>query len=168
MFITRAIHTPPLQQSAQLSQLLSRYASIAPRQINLSQLLSFGRPLTQDSVLASVSYTLAELPRRLATRVRSLEALPFIVGTNPYITKTLNAYKDSFVWLATHAPVTSLRENEEFVEMLAAIVHNHTNDIPTMAKGCAPLTLPDSLFAVRTLNSFTAFRNPLGTCLRLR
>lgn len=134
--MTRAIHRRAPSQSAELSELLSRYAGIAPRPINLSQLLSFGRPVTPDSVLASVSYTLAELPRRLATRVRNLEALPFIVGTNPYIAKTLNAYKESFTWLATHAPVTTLSENEEFVERLAGLVQNHTNDIPTMAKGC--------------------------------
>lgn len=133
----RAIHRRAPPQSAELPDLLSRYANIAPRPINLSQLLSFGRPVTPDSVLASVSYTLAELPRRLATRVRTLETLPFIVGTNPYIANTLNAYKESFAWLATHAPVTSIDENEEFVENLAGLVQNHTNDIPTMAKGCA-------------------------------
>ncbi|KXN87709.1 [3-methyl-2-oxobutanoate dehydrogenase [lipoamide]] kinase, mitochondrial [Leucoagaricus sp. SymC.cos] len=131
----RGIHRQAPQHSAELAGLLSRYASVAPRPINLSQLLSFGRPVTPDSVLASVSYTLAELPRRLATRVRSLEALPFIVGTNPYIARTLNAYKDSFTWLATHGPVTSLSQNEDFVERLAALVQKHTNDIPTMAKG---------------------------------
>jgi 26S proteasome regulatory subunit T1 len=134
---TRAIHRGAPAHSAELADLLSKYANIAPRPINLSQLLSFGRPVTPDSVLASVSYTLAELPRRLATRVRTLEALPFIVGTNPYITKTLNAYKDSFTWLASHAPVTSLSDNEEFVERLAGLVQKHTNDIPTMAKGYA-------------------------------
>ncbi|KAF9452806.1 26S proteasome subunit P45 [Macrolepiota fuliginosa MF-IS2] len=121
--------------TGEVSSLLSRYANIGPRPINLSQLLSFGRPVTPDSVLASVSYTLAELPRRLATRVRTLETLPFIVGTNPYITKTLNAYKDSFTWLATHTPVTTLAQNEIFVEKLAEIVQYHANDIPTMAKG---------------------------------
>ncbi|KAF5358047.1 hypothetical protein D9756_001788 [Leucocoprinus leucothites] len=131
----RALHRRAPPHSAELAELLSRYANIAPRPINLSQLLSFGRPVTPDSVLASVSYTLAELPRRLATRVRTLETLPFIVGTNPYISKTLNAYKDSFTWLATHDPVTSLPENEEFVEKLAGLVQHHTNDIPTMAKG---------------------------------
>jgi len=106
--------------------------------MNLSQLLSFGRPVTPDSVLASVSYTLTELPRRLASRVRSLEALPFIVGTNSYISKSLNAYRDSLTCLATHPPVTSLSQNARFVETLSSLVHKHSNDIPTMAKGYAP------------------------------
>jgi 26S proteasome regulatory subunit T1 len=132
---TRATYHRTSLHSTEFANLLSKYANVAPRSINLSQLLSFGRPATSDSVLASVSYTLAELPRRLATRVRTLEALPFIVGTNPYIAKTLNAHKDTFTWLATHVPVTSLSDNEKFVEKLAGIVQNHTNDIPTMAKG---------------------------------
>jgi 26S proteasome regulatory subunit T1 len=115
--------------------LLARYESTPPRPLNLTQLLSFGHPVTPDSVLSSVSYALSELPRRLATRVRSLEALPFIVGTNPYVTKTLEAYRESFYWLSTHPRVINLQENAEFVEHLAALVERHANDIPTMAKG---------------------------------
>lgn len=70
-------------------------------------------------------------------RVRSLEALPFIVGTNPYVANTLNAYRDSFQWLSTHPPVMDLQENAKFVEQLEDLVQSHANDIPTMAKGCA-------------------------------
>ena len=126
----------PKPPSVELAALLSRYISIAPpRPLNLSTLLSFGRPLTPQSVLASVEYALSEIPRRLATRVQSLEALPFIVGTNPYVAKTLNAYRESFRWFATHPPVTTLAENAQFAQDLEDIVQNHSNDIPTMAKG---------------------------------
>ena len=131
----------PEPTSAEMRALLARYESIPPRPLNLAQLLSFGRPVTAQSVLSSGSYALSELPRRLATRVKSLEALPFIVGTNPYVAKTLKAYKDSFKFLATYPPVTNLQENAEFVGHLAELVQRHANDIPTMAKGCAiPLT----------------------------
>ncbi|KAJ3517786.1 hypothetical protein NLJ89_g278 [Agrocybe chaxingu] len=123
------------EPSHKVAELLARYESSPPRPINLTQLLSFGSPVTENSVLASVSYALSELPRRLATRVRSLEALPFIVGTNPYVVKTLDAYRESFEWLATHTPVTNLEENTKFVEQLAALVQRHANDVPTMAKG---------------------------------
>lgn len=127
----------PEAPSAEITELLARYESNPSRPLNLRQLLSFGHPVTQRSVLSSVSYALSELPKRLATRVRSLETLPFIVGTNPYVTKTLNAYKESFQWLATHPPVTNLQQNSEFVEQLTALVARHANDIPTIAKGCA-------------------------------
>lgn len=125
----------PQPTSAEVAQLLSKYVTSPPRPINLSKLLSFGRPLTNESVLDSVSYALAEIPRRLATRVRSLEALPFIVGTNPFIAKTLNAFRDSFQTLATYPPVTATEENVKFTELLANLVQKHANDIPTLAKG---------------------------------
>ena len=128
----RAAPRPP---PAQLTQLLSKYESTTPRPLNLSQLLSFGRPVSPDSVLASVSYSLYELPRRLATRVRFLESLPYIVGTNPYVSDTTKAFRESFYSLATHPPVRNLEENDAFVQMLSDIVQQHANDIPTMAKG---------------------------------
>ena len=130
----------PQPPNPEIAKLLSKYASIIPaRQLNLSALLSFGRPLTPESLLASVSYVLLEIPRRLATRVRSLEALPFIVGTNPYVAKTLNAFRESFRWIATYPPVTNLAENASlrFAERLQNFVQSHTDDIPTiMVKGC--------------------------------
>lgn len=126
----------PQPTSPEVAELLSKYVSTTPaRQLNLSALLSFGYPLTPESILASVSYVLSEIPRRLATRVRSLEALPFIVGTNPYVANTLNAYRESFRWLATYPAVTDLVENAKFVEQLEELVQSHANDIPTMAKG---------------------------------
>jgi 26S proteasome regulatory subunit T1 len=127
----------PQPATGVVTQLLSQYAASPPRPINLSKLLSFGRPVTDESVLDSVSYALAEIPRRLATRVRSLEALPFIVGTNPYITKTLDAFRESFRTLATYPPVTNAQQNARFTDVLANLVRSHANDIPTMAKGYA-------------------------------
>lgn len=128
-------HRAPQGMSKAAIDLLSNYLSTSPRPLNLSQLLSFQRSLSPDSVLSSVSYALLELPRRLATRVRSLESLPFIVGTNPYVAKTLEAYRESFKWLATHPPVTDLEENKRFVQKLEDLVQRHANDIPVMAKG---------------------------------
>jgi 26S proteasome regulatory subunit T1 len=126
----------PQPTSPEVAELLSKYVSATPpRQLNLSALLSFGHPLTSESILASVGYVLSEIPRRLATRVRSLEALPFIVGTNPYVANTLKAYRESFRWLATYPAVTNLVENAKFVEQLEELVQSHANDIPTMAKG---------------------------------
>ncbi|KAJ7043372.1 atypical/PDHK/BCKDK protein kinase [Mycena alexandri] len=125
----------PQPTSAELTLLLQRYAASPPLPLDLASLLSFGRPVTPSSVLSSATYALAEMPRRLAMRVRSLEGLPFIVGTNPYVASTLNAYRDSFQLLATYPPVTNLEENQKFTEQLEDLVHRHTNDIPTMAKG---------------------------------
>ncbi|KII88872.1 hypothetical protein PLICRDRAFT_53387 [Plicaturopsis crispa FD-325 SS-3] len=125
----------PAPSSPEVTELLTKYAAHAPKPLSLSTLVRFGRPLTPESVLESVSYALAEIPRRLAMRVRSLEALPFIVGTNPYVATTLKSYRESFQWLATYPPVRDLKENAAFSEELEYLVDRHANDIPTMAKG---------------------------------
>ncbi|KAJ7596565.1 atypical/PDHK/BCKDK protein kinase [Mycena floridula] len=125
----------PAPISPELGQILEKYATAPPRPLNLGTLISFGQPLTSNSVLDSVSYALAEIPRRLATRVRSLEGLPFIVGTNPYVANTLNAYRESFQWLAAYKPPTTLEENTVFAEKLEGLVERHAGDIPTLAKG---------------------------------
>lgn len=83
-----------------------------------------------------MQYVLREIPRRLATRVRHLEALPFIVGTNPYVANTLNSYRECFQYLATYPPVNNLDENEALATEVENIVAKHANDVPTMAKGC--------------------------------
>jgi 26S proteasome regulatory subunit T1 len=120
---------------AEPAELLTRHAARPNLALNLSTLLSFGRPPTPDSILQSVSYVLSELPRRLATRVRSFESLPFIVGTNPYVATTLNAYRESFKRLVSYPPVRSINENAEFAACLEVLVQNHANDIPSLAKG---------------------------------
>jgi len=154
-------HRRAPEKSTEITELLARYESSPALPLNLAQLLSFGQPVTPASVLSSVTYALSELPRRIAYRVRSLEALPFIVGTNPYVTKTLDSYRESFQWLATHPEVTNLEENNDFVEQLAALVQRHANDIPTMAKGCVLGTLGERILLTLALVS----KNALGICL---
>ncbi|THU89948.1 alpha-ketoacid dehydrogenase kinase [Dendrothele bispora CBS 962.96] len=138
----------PAANTRQVTELLDKHASSPPRPLNLSALLSFGRPLTPESLLASVSYALEEIPKRLATRVRSIEALPFIVGTNPYVSNILSSYKQSFLWFATYPTPKTIEENANFAEMLEELVEIHANDIPTMAKGfqeCARYLSPEEI-----------------------
>ncbi|KAK7023804.1 CMGC/DYRK/DYRK2 protein kinase [Favolaschia claudopus] len=134
--------------SPELTHLLQRYASSPSVPLDLANLLSFGRPVTPTSVLSSVQFAIAEIPRRLAKRARSLETLPYLVGTNPYVAKTLDAYRDSFRLLTTYPAVTTVEENQKFTEQLENLVHRHTDDIPTMAKGfleCAKYMSPTQM-----------------------
>ncbi|KAH9056617.1 P-loop containing nucleoside triphosphate hydrolase protein [Lactarius vividus] len=119
----------------EIAHLVATYAQHQPRPLTLGTLLATGRPLTAESVQTSVSYAQAEIPRRLATRIRSLEGLPFIVGTNPYIARILNGFRQSFLWSATYPHVKNLEENAAFATQLEKLVRDHANDIPTMAKG---------------------------------
>lgn len=119
----------------EIAHLIATYAQHPPRPLTLGTLLATGRPLTAESVQTSVSYAQAEIPRRLATRIRSLEDLPFIVGTNPYIARILNGFRESFLWSATYPHVKNLEENAAFAMQLEKLVRDHANDIPTVAKG---------------------------------
>ncbi|KAH0830430.1 hypothetical protein J3R83DRAFT_1825 [Lanmaoa asiatica] len=144
-FHVRCVPEPP---SAQISELMASYATHPPHPLTLNSLVAFGQPLTPESVLRSVSFVLSEIPRRLARRARALETLPFIVGTNPYVSRTLSTYRQSFQLLASYPPVTTLEENTSFTTELSHLVVNHQNDIPTMAKGfqeCAKYMSPTQI-----------------------
>ena len=120
---------------AEIAPLLDEYAHHPARPLTLSTLLSFGRPVTPQSVLDSVGYVLSEVPRMFGWRVRAFEELPFIVGMNPFIARILAAHRRSFKLLATYPPVTDLEDNARFTAQLEALVQAHANDIPVMAKG---------------------------------
>ncbi|OJT14197.1 [3-methyl-2-oxobutanoate dehydrogenase [lipoamide]] kinase, mitochondrial [Trametes pubescens] len=81
-------------------------------------------------------------------RARSLESLPFIVGMNPFIARTLQAHRRAFQFLIKHPPVKTLEDNARFIEQLAELVQSHANDIPAMAKGfqeCARYLTPEQI-----------------------
>lgn len=134
LFSTRRprILKPP---SPEVTALLSEFLVQSPRPLTLSKFLSYGRPLTQESVLSSAKYVLSEIPRRLARRIRAIESLPFIVGTNPYVVRILALHRDSFAWLATHPGVDSLEDNKAFSRQLESLVRSHADDIPIIARG---------------------------------
>lgn len=127
--------SPDAPTAAEIAPLLAEFASHPPMPLKLSTLLSFGRPLTEESVIESVDYVLTEVPRLFGLRVRNLEALPFIVGMNPFIARILAAHRRAFQVLATYPPVKTLEENVHFTRQLEALVQAHANDIPLMAKG---------------------------------
>ncbi|KZT26345.1 alpha-ketoacid dehydrogenase kinase [Neolentinus lepideus HHB14362 ss-1] len=126
---------PPDPVPSGLAELLEKHSHRPPTPLTLSTLLSLGRPPTPKSVLTSVSYVQAEIPRRLAQRVKSLQELPFIVGTNPFVARILEAHRTSFLWLATQPSVRTLEDNADFISQLETLVQSHANDIPTLARG---------------------------------
>jgi len=139
---------PDAPSPAEIAPLLEEFASHSPRPLTLPKLFSFGRPLTADSLLESASYVLSEVPRLFGSRVRNLEALPFIVGMNPFIARILAAHRKSFKAMAMFPPVTSLEENTRVTAQLEALVQAHANDIPTMAKGfqeCSRYMSPEEI-----------------------
>lgn len=137
LFTRRHAHLSriPARSPPELARLIQQWSDSPPRPLSLNQFLSYAANLSKDSLIASAQYTVSELPRRLINRIQSFESLPYIVGTNPFISNILNGYRDSFQALATHPEVNTVDDNNAFIERLRHLVGRHSNDIATMAKG---------------------------------
>lgn len=137
--LTRRFSHSPFDQQirSRVEHLVENYLARPSQRLRLSTLVSLGQPVTEQSVLNSVSYVLSEIPRRLAVRIRSMENLPFIVGMNPFMSRILDVHMSTFRRIATYAKVTTLEQNERFTAELERLVNSHADDIPQMAKGYA-------------------------------
>jgi signal transduction histidine kinase len=123
-----------------------RIASLARRHqhpLGLADLVKHGRPpLSEGSLLSSANFTLSLLPIRLAHRLQALRNLPYIVVSNPNISRIYNNYLHSLsillpYWQAAGQgrPISSLDDEIRFTEVLAELVATHTDTIPILAKG---------------------------------
>ncbi|KAI9167234.1 3-methyl-2-oxobutanoate dehydrogenase [Paramyrothecium foliicola] len=121
-------------------------ASLARRHqhpLSLADLVKHGRPpLSEKSLLSSANFTLSLLPIRLAHRLQALRNLPYIVVSNPNISRIYNNYLHSLsillpYWQAAGQgrPISSLDDEIKFTEVLAELVATHTDTIPILAKG---------------------------------
>lgn len=94
-------------------------------------------PLSVEALLSSANFTLSLLPVRLAHRIQALRNLPFIVVSNPHISRIYGNYLHSLSTLLpyTERRISNLQEESAFTEVLADLVHTHLNTIPILAKG---------------------------------
>jgi signal transduction histidine kinase len=77
-----------------------------------------------------------------------LRNLPFIIVSNPNISKIYNNYLHSLSTLLPYQakPIKTLEEEARFTETMADLVQTHANTIPTLAKGfleCRKYISPD-------------------------
>lgn len=93
--------------------------------------------MSEDALLSSANFTLSLLPARLASRIQALRNLPFIVVSNPHVSKIYNNYLHSLSTLLPYQQrqITTLEEEKQFADVLADLVHTHTNTIPILARG---------------------------------
>ncbi|KAK4083210.1 pyruvate dehydrogenase kinase [Purpureocillium lilacinum] len=99
-------------------------------------------PLSEKSLLSSANFTLSLLPIRLARRIQALRNLPYIVVSNPNISRIYNNYLHSLSILlpywhaaAQGQPIATLQDEIKFTNVLAELVATHTDTIPILAKG---------------------------------
>ncbi|KAJ5238376.1 hypothetical protein N7468_002995 [Penicillium chermesinum] len=117
---------------------VARLAATPRRALTLADLLRHGRPpLSEDALLASANFTLSLLPARLASRIQAIRNLPFIVVSNPHVSKIYHNYLHSLSTLLPYQQrrITTLQEEKQFGEVLADLVQTHTNTIPVLARG---------------------------------
>ncbi|KAH7327909.1 branched-chain alpha-ketoacid dehydrogenase [Stachybotrys elegans] len=111
--------------------------------LSLADLVKHGRPpLSETSLLSSANFTLSLLPIRLAHRLQALRNLPYIVVSNPNISRIYNNYLHSLSILlpymkaaAQGRPISSLDDEIKFTKVLAELVATHTDTIPILARG---------------------------------
>ncbi|KFA49569.1 hypothetical protein S40293_02858 [Stachybotrys chartarum IBT 40293] len=111
--------------------------------LSLADLVKHGRPpLSEQSLLSSANFTLSLLPIRLAHRLQALRNLPYIVVSNPNISRIYNNYLHSLSILLPYwkgatqgRAITSLDDEIKFTNVLAELVATHTDTIPILAKG---------------------------------
>ncbi|TPX07663.1 uncharacterized protein E0L32_010661 [Thyridium curvatum] len=106
--------------------------------LSLADLVRHGRPpLNAEALLQSANFSLSLIPIRLAKRLQALRNLPYIVVSNPHISKIYNNYQHS---LSTLLPwrertISTLDDEIAFTEVLAELVATHQDTIPVLAQG---------------------------------
>ncbi|KAL9077187.1 MAG: hypothetical protein Q9161_000453 [Pseudevernia consocians] len=117
---------------------VARLASRPLHPLTLADLVRHGRPpLSASTLFTSANFTLSLLPIRLAHRIQALRNLPFIVVSNPHISRIYNNYIHSLSTLLPYQErqITTLEDEIQFTEVMADLVQTHADTIPILARG---------------------------------
>ncbi|KAK4553657.1 hypothetical protein LTR86_009155 [Recurvomyces mirabilis] len=117
---------------------IARLAAKPLHPLTLADLCKHGHPpLSEQGLFNSANFTLNILPSRLAHRIQSLRALPYIVVANPNVSKIHGNYVHSLSTLLPFAErrIESLKDEVEFTAVMADLVQTHNNTISTLARG---------------------------------
>lgn len=117
------------------NRLFERYWSQEARRVTLRQLCVHGRNITPQKLIASANYVRNELPVRLSHRIRDFQALPFVVGTDPNISRVYELYMSAFDSFRKVGEIKTMEDNESFCALLAQQLYWHLEVIPLLAKG---------------------------------
>ncbi|KAI6113654.1 alpha-ketoacid dehydrogenase kinase [Pisolithus croceorrhizus] len=130
---------------------LDLYASKDAHRLSLRQLVFFGRQMNEERLIKSANYVRMELPVRIAHRIRDLQALPYVIVTQPEIAKVYELYWSAFDNRFRRFPeINNLSDNWKFCDLLETLLDEHAPVIPNLSLGlslCSPHIPPDSLDA---------------------
>ncbi|KXT13913.1 hypothetical protein AC579_2373 [Pseudocercospora musae] len=136
--IAIAISTRRIQTATVTDAHIATLAAKPLHPLTLADLCKHGRPpLSKDALLNSANFTLDILPSRLAHRIQSLRALPYIVIANANVSKIHNNYVHSLSTLLPYAErrIESVEDEITFTEVMADLVQTHNNTIAILARG---------------------------------
>ena len=97
--------------------------------------LAFPDLCEKNSLFASANYVKNELPTRLSHRIVDMKELPYFVLTTPSIHHVYQIYIDAFSSCSQFPPITSLRQEALFCELLKNIVSDSAEVVQLVAEG---------------------------------
>lgn len=119
--------------------------------------------MNEYKFMKSARYLQAEIPVRIAHRIRDFQNLPFIVACNPYLIEVQNLYLNSFHKLMDLPTISSDEEEVEFTNLLSRLVDEHVHVPDLLGQGvkeCRRYITPGELdhFLNRTLRGRIGMR----------
>ncbi|KAF2772165.1 alpha-ketoacid dehydrogenase kinase [Teratosphaeria nubilosa] len=131
-------HCRAIQTAAVTDHDIARLAAKPLHPLTLADLCKHGKPpLSEKALFNSANFTLDILPSRLAHRIQSLRALPYIVVANPSVNQIHGNYVHSLGTLLPYAErrIETLQDEITFTEVMANLVETHSNTISILARG---------------------------------
>ncbi|KAI1330855.1 branched-chain alpha-ketoacid dehydrogenase [Xylariaceae sp. FL0255] len=128
----------PFKRTTVTDDAISDLTNKSQHSLSLADLVKHGRPpLSETDLFTSANFTLSLLPIRLAHRIQALRNLPFIVVSNPNISRIYHNYLHSLSTLLPwkHRTISNLEDEIQFTSVLAELVATHQDTIPILAKG---------------------------------
>jgi signal transduction histidine kinase len=113
---------------------IEKYANQSITSVTLKDLLLIAANREQ-ALINSAQFLHHELPIRLAQRVKDIQTLPFIVGSNPQIRKLHDLYATSFESIRAQQPIATNADAQLFASLLRSLVEDHKEVIKLLALG---------------------------------
>jgi len=124
-----------LQRVAFYDQTVEEYASQEMHHLTVGNVLQQAAAPRRDRTISSAQYVHQQLPIRLATSIRRLQTLPFIVGVNPYVNDVYHMYWDAFQAVRKVPPIATRSQADDFTELLVYLLTKNRDQVQVIAKG---------------------------------
>ncbi|KAK9473343.1 branched-chain alpha-ketoacid dehydrogenase kinase [Dipodascopsis tothii] len=125
------------QQYPNMDDVIARTSQHPLKDVTLQELVKFGRqPIRTELLLKNARYIKSNILSSLSRRIVALRNLPYIMVLNPNISQIYHKYiKSLYIVYDVGETLDTADDNLRFVAALEALVEQHTDTIPTLAKG---------------------------------